>query len=84
MPTTCITTELSLRNPCRIPQGWTAHAPARGQRYLRSDAGDIVGYDLADDGLSDAYEIREALAEIVEQRERMDEILYRRERMDEE
>jgi hypothetical protein len=72
MPTTCITTELSLRNLCRIPQGWTAHAPARGQRYLRSDAGDIVGYDLADDGLSSPREIREALAEILEQRAAMD------------
>ena len=73
MPTPYITTELSLRNPCRIPQGWTAHAPARGQRYLRSEAGDIVGYDLADDGLSDAYEIRDALEDILEQRAEMDE-----------
>ena len=73
MPTTTITTELSLRAPARIPQGWTAHAPARGQRYLRSEAGDIVGYDLADDGLSDAYEIRDALEDILDDRAAMDE-----------
>jgi hypothetical protein len=73
MPTAYIATELSLRDPCRIPHGWTAHAPARGQRYLKSNAGDIVGYGLADDGLSSPREIREALADILEQRERMDE-----------
>lgn len=65
--------EISVALNFRPPPGWAAVPRAgwdrSGTRYLRrvSD-GAVVGYDLAADGLSDAFEIRDALADILDSR----------------